>query len=51
VRFFDMPQVDVSSSLVRARVAAGQPIRYLVPDAVAARIAADGLYRPEGRAA
>lgn len=43
--FFDMPRVDVSSSEIRARVAAGRPIRYLVPDAVAARIAARGLYR------
>ena len=29
--FFDMPRVDVSSTLVRARAAAGKPIRYLVP--------------------
>ncbi|ADB51092.1 nicotinate-nucleotide adenylyltransferase [Conexibacter woesei] len=45
VRFFEMPRVDVSSSLVRERVAAGRPIRYLVPDAVAEAIAAGGLYR------
>jgi len=44
VRFFEMPRIDVSSSLVRARVAAGRPIRYLVPDAVAAAIAERGLY-------
>jgi nicotinate-nucleotide adenylyltransferase len=44
VRFFDMPRVDVSSSMVRERVAAGRPIRYLVPDAVRERIAAWGLY-------
>ena len=44
VRFFDMPRVDVSSSLVRARLAAGQPVRYLVPDAVAAHLARTGLY-------
>ena len=43
-RFFDMPRIDVSSSLVRGRVAAGRPIRYLVPDAVAERIAREGLY-------
>jgi nicotinate-nucleotide adenylyltransferase len=44
VRFFDMPRIDVSSSMVRERVAAGRPIRYLVPDAVRERIAAWGLY-------
>jgi nicotinate-nucleotide adenylyltransferase len=45
VRFFDMPRVDISSSLVRRRAAAGLPIRYLVPDAVADYIAGEGLYR------
>ena len=44
VRFFDMPRIDVSSSLVRERAAAGQPIRYLVPDGVADMIEARGLY-------
>jgi nicotinate-nucleotide adenylyltransferase len=44
VRFFDMPRVDVSSSLVRERVAAGRPIRYLVPDAVAEAIAHNDWY-------
>jgi nicotinate-nucleotide adenylyltransferase len=45
VRFFDMPRLDVSSSLIRRHVAAGRPIRYLVPDAVAAYIEQAGLYR------
>ena len=44
VRFFDMPRLDVSSSLIRRYVAAGRPIRYLVPDGVAAYIAEAGLY-------
>jgi nicotinate-nucleotide adenylyltransferase len=44
VRFFDMPRVDVSSSLVHERVAAGRPIRYLVPDAVAEAIAQNDWY-------
>jgi nicotinate-nucleotide adenylyltransferase len=44
LRFFDMPRLDISSSLVRRRVAAGRPIRYLVPDAVASYIADEGLY-------
>ena len=44
VRFFDMPRIDVSSTLIRRRVAAGQPIRYLVPDAVAGYVARERLY-------
>jgi nicotinate-nucleotide adenylyltransferase len=46
VRFFDMPRLDVSSSLIRRHVAAGRPVRYLVPDAVAAYIERERLYRP-----
>ena len=45
IRFFDMPRLDISSSLIRRHVAAGRPIRYLVPDAVAAYIADAGLYQ------
>jgi nicotinate-nucleotide adenylyltransferase len=40
-----MPEIGVSSTRVRRRVAEGRPIRYLVPDAVAAAIAERGLYR------
>jgi nicotinate-nucleotide adenylyltransferase len=47
VRFFDMPRLDVSSSLIRRRVAAGGPVRYLVPDAVAEYIDEHGLYRAQ----
>jgi nicotinate-nucleotide adenylyltransferase len=43
--FFAMPRIDLSSSGIRERVAAGKPIRYLVPDAVEAEIAARGYYR------
>jgi nicotinate-nucleotide adenylyltransferase len=43
--FFDMPRLDISSSLIRARVAAGRPIRHLVPVSVAAKIEELGLYR------
>jgi nicotinate-nucleotide adenylyltransferase len=45
VEFFTMPRIDISSTLVRERAAAGQPIRYLVPDEVARHIGARGLYR------
>ncbi len=45
VSFFGMPRIDVSSSEIRARVAAGLPIRYLVPDAVAHYIERHQLYR------
>lgn len=41
------PHLDVSASEVRARVAAGRPIRYLVPDAVATYIAEHQLYKQE----
>jgi nicotinate-nucleotide adenylyltransferase len=52
VVFFDMPRIDISSSSIRRRVAEGRPVRYLVPDAVAAAIAEQGLYRqPAGRPA
>ena len=44
--FFDMPRLDISSSLIRRRAAAGLAIRYLVPDAVAGYIEREGLYRP-----
>jgi nicotinate-nucleotide adenylyltransferase len=43
--FFDMPRIDLSSSDIRARVAAGRPIRYLVPDAVGEAIHARRYYR------
>lgn len=42
--FVAMPEIGVSSTLIRERVASGCPIRWLVPDAVAERIAERGLY-------
>jgi nicotinate-nucleotide adenylyltransferase len=38
-------RIDLSATAIRARVAAGEPIRYLVPDGVAAIIGREGLYR------
>jgi nicotinate-nucleotide adenylyltransferase len=42
--FFPMPTISISSSAVRERARAGQPIRYLVPDAVAGYVHEHGLY-------
>jgi nicotinate-nucleotide adenylyltransferase len=42
--FFPMPTIELSSTEIRRRVRAGQPIRYIVPDAVAAYIRDNQLY-------
>jgi nicotinate-nucleotide adenylyltransferase len=39
------PALDISSTALRRRIAAGQPIRYQTPDAVVAYIGEHGLYR------
>lgn len=44
VKSLEMPQMDVSSSDIRARVAAGRSIRYLVPAAVERYIRDHQLY-------
>lgn len=44
VTFIEGPLVDVSSSEIRERVAAGRSVRHLVPPAVLAIIAREGLY-------
>lgn len=41
----DGPGLDLSATDLRARIAAGRSVRYLVPDAVRAYIDAHGLYR------
>jgi nicotinate-nucleotide adenylyltransferase len=43
--FFEMPEIAVSSTMVRERVQEGQPLRYLVPDGVIELIEREGLYR------
>ncbi|HXW50560.1 MAG TPA: nicotinate-nucleotide adenylyltransferase [Candidatus Acidoferrales bacterium] len=42
--FVKLPLVDVSSTAIRSRVANGEPVRYLVPDSVAAYVHERGLY-------
>jgi nicotinate-nucleotide adenylyltransferase len=44
VTYLEGPRLGVSSTALRARVAAGRSIRYLVPQPVAAYIAANNLY-------
>lgn len=44
MRFFEMPRIGISSSLVRRRVSEGLPIRYLVPEPVEEYISEHGLY-------
>jgi nicotinate-nucleotide adenylyltransferase len=46
----EMPAIDISSSMVRARVARGEPIEELVGAAVAGYIAEHHLYRVASRA-
>ncbi len=41
----DGPALDLSATELRARIAAGRSVRYLVPDAVRAYIGDHGLYR------
>jgi nicotinate-nucleotide adenylyltransferase len=43
--FFRMPRIGVSSTMIRRRVRAGEPIKYLVPDAVADYIDRHQLYK------
>jgi nicotinate-nucleotide adenylyltransferase len=46
-----MPRIDVSSSYIRRQVAAGNPVRYLVPEGVARYMTDHELYKREGAAA
>jgi nicotinate-nucleotide adenylyltransferase len=48
VELVEVPAMAISSSDCRARVAAGKPVWYLVPDGVVQYIAKRGLYRGSG---
>jgi len=43
--FFEMPRIDVSSSMLRRRIAERRPVRHLVPDGVLRAIGEHGWYR------
>jgi nicotinate-nucleotide adenylyltransferase len=40
----EMPELEISSTMVRERVAAGKPVRWLVPVTVAEMIREQGVY-------
>ncbi|MFF2017378.1 nicotinate-nucleotide adenylyltransferase [Paenibacillus sp. NPDC058177] len=44
VTLADMPQVDISSTMLRQRAAEGRSIRYMVPDGVYEYVQRGGLY-------
>jgi nicotinate-nucleotide adenylyltransferase len=49
VAFVEMPKVDISSSMIRERVARGTPVAELVDEAVASYISGQRLYRVSGQ--
>jgi nicotinate-nucleotide adenylyltransferase len=51
LRMIPFPQLDISSTMIRERVAQDLPIRYLVSDVVSEYISAQGLYSRDRHAA
>lgn len=51
LRWVSVPTIEISSTTIRRRIAAGRTIRHWVPPAVEAYIAARGLYAGKPRAA
>jgi nicotinate-nucleotide adenylyltransferase len=50
VRMMEVPGLDISSTMIRERLAGGLPVRYLVPDAVHELLEKSGEYRSSGPA-
>jgi nicotinate-nucleotide adenylyltransferase len=48
VVLIDGPHLNISSSALRERIAAGQPVRYQLPDSVLDYIIDQQLYRTSG---
>jgi nicotinate-nucleotide adenylyltransferase len=46
VRFLDVVPVDIAAADVRARLASGRSVRYMLPTAVTAYVGRQRLYRP-----
>jgi nicotinate (nicotinamide) nucleotide adenylyltransferase len=46
IRLLPMPRLEISSTEIRRRLLAGEPVRYLLPDAVERYIRQRRLYRP-----
>jgi nicotinate-nucleotide adenylyltransferase len=45
IQIVPVPLIDISSAMIRARIAANRPYEYFLPSAVAHYIRAHGLYR------
>lgn len=45
----EMPQVDISSTAIRRRLAGGKSVRFMVPDSVLTYITRSGLYESKSR--